>query len=110
YDIGDLLYWDSGTNTVKPAGQLSDQGSAAKQQANFSRLFVGVSNTKRQSTDAGTTVAVRVLIDGVWEFPCDSSTFAIGDFVGPSYNTNVLRNQQVAKVAGPHMAIGRVVK
>jgi hypothetical protein len=108
--IGDLLYWSSGDNAPIPASNLADLGTAALMQTAFARLFVGVANSARLSTDTTTTTQLRVMVDGIWEFTCDSSTFAIGDYVGASYNTNVLRNQQVAKVAGAHMAIGRVVK
>jgi hypothetical protein len=107
--IGDLLYWDSVSNAVKRASQLADLGSAALMQTALARLFVGVSNAGALSADA-TARTTRVLVDGIFEFACDSSTFAIGDLVGPSYNVNVLRDQQVAKVTAEHMAIGRVVK
>lgn len=108
--IGDLLYWDTVTPAPLPFSQLADQGTAAKQQAKLAPLFVGVANSARLASDAGVLTPLRVLIDGIWEFACDSSTFAIGDYVGASYNTNVARDQQVAKVAGAHMAIGRVIK
>ena len=105
--VGDLLYWAS--TVVQPFSSLADAGTEALQQTGAARLFIGVSNTQRLSTDAAAG-NVRVLVDGIYDFPCESNTFAIGDYVGPSYNTNVLRNQTVDKVALPHMAIGRVVK
>ena len=107
--VGDLLYWDSSNNCARSFGTLADQGSAAKQQAYLARIFMGISAVQCLASDA-TQRAMRVLIDGIFEFTCDSSTFAIGDFVGASYNTNVARNQQVAKVSFQHLAIGRVVK
>src|SRR5262245_37542089 len=96
--IGDLLYWDSGNNVVKPFSQLADTTTEARQQASAARLFMGVANSARLATDA-VAGPVRVMVDGLWEFACDSVAFAQGDFVGASYNVNVLRDQQVDKVA-----------
>lgn len=107
--IGDLLYWDSANNVVKPFSQLADLGAEALQQADAARKFVGVANTARLSTDTAAG-NVRVMIDGIYEFNCESNTFTVGDYVGPSYNVNVLRDQTVDKVAAAHLAIGRVVK
>src|SRR5262245_12583849 len=109
-NIGDLLYWDAANNVPVPFSGLADQGSAAKQQARLASLFVGVGNSARLSSDFTTSTPLRVLVDGIWEFACDSATFAIGDYVGASYNVNVARDQQVAKVSFRHLAIGRVVK
>ncbi len=107
--VGDLLYWDSVNNCARSFGTRADGGTAAKQQADLARIFMCVSAVQCLSTDA-TQRAMRVLVDGIFEFPCDSATFAVGDFVGASYNVNVARNQQVAKVSFQHLAIGRVVK
>lgn len=107
--IGDLLYWDTVNNCVRSVSNFADQGSAGAQQAALAPLFVGVANSACQSTDA-TTRQQRILVDGIYEMPCDSGTFAIGDYVSISYSAGA-RNQQVAGVgASPTLAIGRVVK
>ncbi len=108
-NVGDLLYWDSSNNCVRSASNFADQGSAAAQQLAMAPWFLGVAMSAALSTDA-TTRAVRVLVDDVYEFPCDSGTFAIGDYVSFSYSSGA-RNQQVVGV-GNHAtaAIGRVVK
>src|SRR5262245_44878576 len=109
YSIGDLLYWSSGDNAPLSLSALADQGSEVKQQQALAALFVGVCNSAHRSTDTDTN-PLRVLIDGIWEFPSDSVAFAVGDYVGASYNVNVARDQQVDKVARARMAIGRSVK
>lgn len=108
-EIGDLLYWDPATTTFKPASSLADQGSAAVQQRLFASLFAGVSNSKQLASDA-TARGARPIIDGIYEFPCASATFAMGDYVAPTYDTNVLKDQELTKVTDRSLAIGKVVK
>jgi hypothetical protein len=108
-NIGDLLYWDSSNNCVRSFSNYADQGSAAAQQAALAPLFMGVAASAALSTES-TTRAVRIWTDIILEMPCDSGTFAIGDYVGVSYSTGA-RNQQVAGVGNAAaLAIGRVVK
>jgi hypothetical protein len=107
--VGDLLYWDNTNKCARSFSNFADLGSAALMQAAIARLFLGVSNEQALATDA-TQRGTRTLVDGVFVFACDSNTFEVGDYVGASYNVNVLRNQQVTKVLFRHLALGRVVK
>jgi hypothetical protein len=109
-NIGDLLYWDAANHVPRPFSALADQLSAAAQQAALAPLFLGVANSARLASDALVATALRILTDGIWEFACDSATFEPGDYVGASYNTNIARDQQVAKVGTASLAIGRAVK
>ena len=65
-----------------------------------------------QRSRSGETAPIRVATTGVFEFDCASGTFELGDLVGADENAagTALLNQQVAKVAASHYAIGRVAK
>lgn len=107
--IGDLLYWDS--TTIKKASQQADQGTEPLNQALFASKFIGVSKDQRLSTE--TTADDRTIeTDTVVDATCPSSTWEIGDLVGPSENSggDGLENQQVEKVTDPALAIGYCIK
>ena len=105
---GDLLYYDSSSHSAKPFSSLAALGSEALDQAAVAPNFLGVSNAQHLSTDANADDA-RIIDDQVWLFPCVSSTFEIGDFVGPTRNSGAaLVDQVVAKVTNPFLAIGQV--
>lgn len=108
-DIMDLLWYDVANHCVRSAGQFADAGTAAPTQENFAALFAGVSNSFQRSTDA-TARNARIVIDEIFEFPCASSTFSVGDYVTPTYTTGVLSNQQLTRTTDKTLAIGRVVK
>lgn len=108
-EIGDLLYFDFADPFIKPASSMADLGTAALQQAEFASTFAGVSLSKQLATDA-TARNARVQVDGVWEFPCASATFEVGDYVTPTYSTNILLDQELTKTTDPTLAIGKVVK
>src|ERR1051326_4354140 len=107
--IGDLSWYDSTNHCLRSASQFTDAGNAVATQAAFALLFAGVFMSKQLSTDS-TARGARALIDFIWEYPCASSTFAVGDYVAPTYTAGVLSDQQVSKVTDPSLAIGRVVK
>ncbi len=107
--IQDLLYWDTSGLTPLPFSSAVDLGSAALMQAFVAKNFLGVSNSAQISTDA-TQRPVRIVIDKIIEFPCPSQTFVMGDLVGAYYSANVLSDQQVTRVAYPHLAVGKVIK
>jgi hypothetical protein len=107
--IGDFMYWDAVNQVVKPANALADLGSAVLMQNAFARLFMGVARSKQLATDAVPHPA-RLGISLVAEFPCVSSTFVVGDYVGLNYAAAALAPQQLVKVAAPNLAVGRVVK
>ena len=113
-DVYDLLYWDDSANVCKKASARTDLTTAALNQADFAPLFIGVAGDQRLSTETstGSTSNRRVILEGVFDCDCASATFEIGDYVGVARDSNnsVNFNQKVVGVAGPHLAIGRVVK
>jgi hypothetical protein len=107
--IGDLLWNNSGA--AAKASAQSDQGTEAANQELFASLFLGVSNDQRLATetDAGTRT---IRTDVICDCTCPSTTWAIGDLVGPSEASNgtELENQQVEKVTLSERAIGYCIK
>lgn len=108
YEIGDLLYSNSGVAT-KAASQ-ADAGSAADNQAAFAPLFLGVCKSRRLAMEA-TPPRILVGTDMVVDADADSASYVVGEMVTVSRNAAVPanRNQQVAKTATAGSAIGRVV-
>lgn len=107
--IGDLLFNNAGV-AAKFSAQ-ADAGTEALNQALAASLFLGVSADQRLSTETGTASRVAKA-DGVFDVTCPSTTWAIGELVGPSENAggDGLENQQVEKVANPAHAIGYCVQ
>ncbi len=93
---------------MRSASQTTDAGSGTTEQ-NFASVFAGVFNSKQLSTDA-TARQARLVVDGIYQFPCASSTFAVGDYVMATYAANALADQTVSKTTNSARAIGRVVK
>lgn len=106
--VGDLGWYDSTNHCARSAGQFADQGNAAATQTAFALVFAGVFNSKQLGTDA-TARNARLLIDAVFDYPCASDTYAIGDYVGVGYSSGPVA-QKVQKVNDASLAIGRVVK
>lgn len=106
---GDLLFNNSGV--AAKASAQADQLTEAANQALFASLFIGVSADKRLAAETGTGERV-IITDGIFDVTCPSTTFAVGDLVGPSEATSgtALENQQVEKVTDPTRAIGYCVK
>jgi predicted RecA/RadA family phage recombinase len=106
-EIGDLLYLD--TDDLKPASSQVDQLTEEANQARFASKFIGVA---MQASDAGDTQPIRVATDGIFEFPCPSGTWEVGDLVGASEDAGgtALEDQQVEGVARPECAIGYVAQ
>jgi predicted RecA/RadA family phage recombinase len=106
-EIGDLVYFDSGTNTVKPAGALTYGASLAATQDSFHDKFAGVA---MQQSRNGDTQDIRVATTGVFEFVCASATFEVGARIGVDKNAGAtaLLNQQVigTAAANPELSIG----
>lgn len=106
-EVGDLTWWDSANELVKPASSQADAGSEVLNQLDFARNFAGVSNQQRISgqTTAGT---LTVLQEGVFQYPCPATDWAAGDLIGASENAggDGLEDQQVEKVTSPALAIG----
>lgn len=106
-EIGDLLWQD--TNQAKPASDAPDTGDDSDNQDNFADAFLGVA---MQRSRAGDTEAIRVATTGVFEFDCPSTSFELGDLIGPDGNAGStgLLDQQVEKVSAARYAIGRCAK
>jgi hypothetical protein len=106
-EIGDLVYLD--TDDVKPASSQADQLTEEANQALLASRFAGVA---MQASDNGDTQPIRVATDGIFEFPCPSGTWEIGDLVGASENVggDALEDQQVEAVVRPELALGYVAQ
>jgi hypothetical protein len=104
--IGDLMWWDESGGCVRPAAEFPNVSEDADQLA-FAVLFCGVSNSAQLASDAVGRRA-RLLIDGIWEFPCAAATYAVGDYVTPDYSGGLL-SQRLKKTDDNLKAIGRVV-
>lgn len=108
-DPGYLLWNNAGV-----AAKASDQADQLSQDANqalFAKNFLGVSADKRLSTE--TTTGTRVVVtDGVFDLPCASTTWAVGDLIGAveSSGGTALEDEVVAKVTDPAKAIGVCTK
>lgn len=109
-EIGDLCYWDDSANDVKPASSQADQGTEATNQIEFANKFLGVAAQQRLATETNTGENSKRVFDctGVYDFPCPSTTWEVGDLVGGSENGagNALLDQQVEKVTDRSNAIG----
>lgn len=106
-EIGDLVYLD--TNDAKPASSQADQGTEAANQELFTDKFLGVAMQRSRNGD---TDPIRVATTGVFEFPCPSGTWEVGDMIGPdeaAAGTSLLA-QQVAKVTEAKLALGRCAR
>ncbi len=108
-EIGDLVYFDSGT--VKPAGALTYGASLAATQEAFHDKFAGVA---MQQSRNGDTQDIRVATHGVFEFACASATFEVGARMGVDKNAGgtALLNQQVigTSATNPEQSIGYCAK
>jgi len=104
---GDLLWLN--TDDARGAADFTWDTSLAVTSPQFQARFIGVAE---QASASGDTDDIRVATAGVFEFPCESSTFNEGDFVGINDNAtpDALMDQSVVKVTDPRQAIGRVVK
>lgn len=106
-EIGDMVWQD--TDDAKPASDSTYSGGLGNSQDVFAGSFLGVAMQRSRSGD---TDNVRVATSGIFEFACASSTFELGDMVGPDDNAGgtALENQTVIKVTDAARAIGRVAK
>jgi hypothetical protein len=108
-EIGDLVYFDSGT--AKPASAVTYGASLAATQQAFHDKFAGVA---MQASRLGDAHDIRVATTGVFEFPCASATFDVGARIGVDKNSGAtaLLNQQVIGTAtgNPELSIGYCAK
>lgn len=93
-EVGDLVYLD--TDDVKPASSLAAGSSLALTQESFHDKFFGVAAQRSRSGD---TDPIRVDTGGVHEFPCDSTTWEVGDLVGLAESSGyALEDQKVVRL------------
>lgn len=112
--VGDLCYYKgdvAGVNSVAyPADQLASLGSEGPDQAQFARLFCGVSQEQVLSTEVNSFKKFAVRTLGVYDFNCPSQTFARGASVGAYSNGTTYDPQQVDSLQPGGIAIGMTVK
>lgn len=84
----------------------------ATTQANFISTFAGVSvEPGGHANGGGDKSRYPFALEGVFEFDCASSTFAMFQLVGPAKQSgNALENHKVVAVATANLAIGYVTK
>lgn len=109
-DAGDLVYLN--VDDARPFGSVADQGTEALNQEYAARRFVGPCVRGKQGTAAAGTVLVDADPNGTWRYPCPSTTWEVGELVGPSENGDgdALLPQQVEKVTDIALAIGVCTK
>jgi len=112
--IGDLLYWDAGTSTVKPFSAYVGSGTAATDRTALAALFVGVAVQQRliQQVVAG---EIEVVTECIYEADCASaSTYLPGDMVSvvssAAAAAGAISDQAVVETATLAEAIGVVTK
>jgi hypothetical protein len=123
---GDLIFLDKQASTFKarPASSMVDQGSLVKNQEAFRDFFLGVAMEKIGAQTSETfplgspvgslpTATLLVATAGEFEFDCASTTWNLGDLVGPCETSagTALEDQKVAQVAigSEKYAIGKAV-
>ena len=106
-EIGDLLWQD--VDDAKPASMQPDLGSKPGNQEQFAARFLGVA---MQRSRAGEASPVRVATTGVFEFEAPAGNHELGDLMGSAEDVGgtALLNQQLARVAESHLAIGRIAR
>lgn len=93
-EIGDLVFLD--TDDVKPASSQAAGSSLALTQESFHDKFFGVAAQRSRSGD---TDPIRVDTGGVFEYPCDSTNWEIGDLVGVAETSGfALDDQKVVRL------------
>lgn len=106
-EIGDLMYYDATTDTVKRASAQADQLSLAANQALFKDNFAGVAMTGHVANDPAEDITLAT--EGVFEFECAATAWDAFALVGPDEDGGVaLSNIRMIAAAAQSDAIGRV--
>lgn len=93
-EIGDLIFLN--TDDARPASSLAAGSTLALTQESFHDKFLGVA---AQQSRNGDTDPIRVDTAGVHEYPCDSTTWEIGDQVGVAESSAfALEDQKVVQL------------
>lgn len=109
--VKDIIVNDAGT--FKRASDLADQGTEALNQRMLARLFVGVSEGAKLAAETWRTrVPVQCSFDAEHEFPCESETHAIGDWltVDEAASGTALEAQELVKTTDRAAAIFECVR
>lgn len=94
-EIGDLLFLD--TDDVKPAADLTWNTNLATTQADFADAFAGVAVEQSASGDTA-LIDVDISPMSVYEFAVASTTYEVGNILGPDQSGgNALLSQQLEK-------------
>jgi len=106
---GDMCWLN--TDDIRDADAFTWDTDEPTTRRKFCALFAGIAT---ESSPSGKTDDILVMGPGaiVEDYPCTSSTFEIGDMVGPEKDAagNTLDNDLVQAVTDPREAIGLVVK
>jgi len=93
-EIGDLVMLE--TDDVRPASDQAAGSALANTQESFHDKFFGVAAQRSRSGD---TDPIRVDTAGVFEYPCDSTNFEIGDRIGVAESSAfALEDQKVVRL------------
>ena len=106
---GDLVFYNSGDASVKPASSFTWDTNLATTQAGFANVFLGVA-LDAHSGSAGAVTNFRVDISplSIYKYTTSSEAHVVGAIVGPAKDTgNALVNQTLANAVAAS-AIGRV--
>lgn len=107
-EIGDMCWFDTTDETVKPASIMPDQGSLVLNQEFFHDNFVGIAAQRSRATDSED---IRLSTRGVFDLDTASAEYEAGDLVGPAdAGAGLLEDQKVAGVATENLAVGRARK
>jgi len=106
-EIGDMV--SNVTAGAASASAFAWDTNIGTTQTAFQNVFLGVAT---RGSDSGDTEDIRVVTGGAFvEFACASTTWIIGDLVGPADSgSSTLQDQTVVSVATAGLAIGRVAK
>lgn len=105
--IGDLLWYDTSDDTLKPASDFTWTTDLATTQAGFSAAFAGVA---RSASAAGETdnVTYDRSSRAVYEYDVASGTYNLDAILAPAKQTGDLLENQKLATAAASVAIARV--
>lgn len=118
-NVGDMCYIDTADgNTVKPAMSFTWTTNLATTQPLFVKQFIGIAAQPYDGVNANAygiqDGSLRIDTKGVFDLPCASANWNVGDLVGPDQdgaNSNLFAQRVVnVNTTGVTAAIGRVVQ
>lgn len=109
-EAGDLVFLN--TDDARPLSSIADQGTEPLNQEYAARRYLGPCVKGKSGTAAAGTVVIDQDPNAIWKYPCPSTSWEVGDLVGPSENGDGdgLLAQQVEKVTDRALAIGVCVE